>query len=352
MKKLTVNIPTPYNILISKGLMKISGDLIREVTTAKKAFIISDNNVWTIYSNIIIHSLKRAGFTTCLFILNAGESSKTLSTIDKIYKALLDANITRSDIIISVGGGVVGDIAGFAAATFLRGISYVQIPTSLMAQIDSSVGGKTGINVREGKNLVGSFYQPALVIIDPVSLTTLSNSCFQDSMAEAIKYGLIKCQDLFYKIKEQDPPDFIDELIFSCINIKKKVVEEDPFDTNNRMILNFGHTIGHAIETHYNYKSFSHGQSVGIGMSYISKIGETMGITPNNITDEIDAILHRYSLPTTIDEPITEVLKHTLFDKKNIDNKLNLIFLSEIGKSFIYPISYDEFITVVKGMNL
>ena len=343
MKKLTIELKNSYDVLIEKGLLQKSGDLIRSITRSNKAFVISDSNVYNIYGEEIMTSLEKAGFKTGKFIFEAGEKSKNLHTIEKIYQELALFNMTRLDIIVDLGGGVCGDMAGFCASTFLRGVPCVHIPTSLIAQVDSSIGGKTGVNLENGKNLVGTFYQPSLVIVDPLLLDTLEDLYFEDGMAEVIKYAAIRDKSLFLRLLSNDPRKDIEEVIFTCLSIKKELVEEDEFDKSSRMLLNFGHTIGHAIESYYNYNKFSHGQAVALGMKYISMFGEKLGITSKGTSKQIEEILNRYGLPTEIEGSLRGVLRYISLDKKNILGKLNLILIKEIGESIVYPIDINEF---------
>ncbi len=250
--------------------------------------------------------------------------------------------MTRSDLIVSLGGGVAGDISGFVASTYLRGINYVQIPTSLLAQIDSSIGGKSGVNSEYGKNLIGTFWQPSLVIIDPQLLLTLPKSQFQNGMAEAIKYGCIKNIDLLYRINNEQPKDFISDLIFECVKIKKDIVCKDEYDKGYRMILNFGHTVGHAIEKLYKYDSMCHGQAISIGMCIVTNISERMGITKKYTYNYLKDTLKKYSLPIHSNFPINTISENIIYDKKLYDNILNLILIKEFGTPYIYKISSNK----------
>lgn len=235
-------------------------------------------------------------------------------------------------MIITLGGGVIGDLGGFAASTFLRGVDFVQMPTSLLAQVDSSVGGKVAVDLERGKNLVGSFYHPKLVLIDPNVLETLSERFFRDGMAEVIKYGCIKDKEFFYFLKslknKEEVMNNIEKVIHKCCFIKKCVVENDEKDTGERMLLNFGHTLGHAIETYYNFKKFTHGEAVAIGMYEISKIAENKGLTNQGVSEEIKDILIQYNLPYEVEiEESSEILDTIALDKKNIDNVLKVVLL-------------------------
>ena len=256
--KLTVNLGEhSYPIYIENHISEHTASYIKEIFQGKKIMIVSDDSVYPLYGERILSSLNK-DFDCYHFILPHGEETKNFNNLPRIYKALLDARFTRSDLLIALGGGVIGDLAGFAAATFLRGIKYVQIPTSLLAQVDSSVGGKVAVDLPEGKNLAGAFYQPSLVLIDPLVLDTLPERYIHDGMGEVIKYGCIKDAALFEQLENAGSfsalKPILPDIIYRCVDIKRMIVEEDQFDTGNRMLLNFGHTLAHAIEQHYNTK--------------------------------------------------------------------------------------------------
>ena len=268
-------------------------------------------------------------------------------TLNKIYDFLCAGEITRHDIIIALGGGVTGDMAGFAAATYLRGIDFVQIPTTLLAQIDSSVGGKTAIDISGGKNLVGAFKQPLLVICDTNTLGTLSPEIFSDGMAEAIKYGMIKDKALFEQIASRNYntiSDIIDELVYKCIDIKRQVVENDEFENGERMILNFGHTIGHAVECYYNYEKYTHGCGVAVGMCYI-----TSKCCCDEVFRRLEACVRAYNLPTAVSADISQLLPYCSKDKKRAGSNISYIVCPEIGKAEIRRASVKEFDELMEG---
>ena len=336
MMELTVNTSGSYQIIIARGCMDEIGTRAGKLfKSGAKAVVISDSNVLPLYGERIMDSLKATGFSASLLSFPAGEESKRLSCIEKMYAECAEQRLTRSDFIVALGGGVTGDMAGFAAATYLRGIPFIQIPTSLLAQIDSSVGGKTGVDLPQGKNLVGAFHQPALVLIDPDTLSTLPPRYFSDGMAEAIKYGCIKSRELFDMIVREDISQNIEELIYRCVDIKRELVERDEFDTGERMVLNFGHTFGHALEKLYDFKKLSHGEAVGIGMVMMARCGENAGITKTGTANEIIAALKKYNLPTRDEMPVDKVLAATALDKKNSGSMISLIMLKEIGESFV-----------------
>ena len=269
-----------YPIYIEKGILAQSDKYIKKIYQGNKIMIISDDQVYGYYGELLTNVLKKE-FIVEHVIVPHGEQSKRFDILPSLYKALLNFKLTRTDLIIAFGGGVIGDLAGFVAATYLRGVKLVQIPTSLLAQVDSSVGGKVAVDLPEGKNLVGAFYHPKMVLIDPETLKTLPKRFINDGMGEVIKYGCIKDKELFDKINSYHGFDElyqdIDEIIYRCVDIKRDVVERDQFDFGDRLLLNFGHTLGHAIEQYYQYQKYSHGEAVAIGMVQLTKIAEEKG---------------------------------------------------------------------------
>ena len=280
-----------YDIKIAKGLRHTIGTEIKNIFNGRKIALITDENVDKYYGSETEKSLKNQGFDVRKIVLQAGEKTKSFNSLMTLYNEFIDFNLTRSDLIITMGGGVIGDLGGFAAATYLRGIKFVQFPTSLLAQVDSSVGGKVAVDLEKGKNLVGAFYHPSLVIIDSEMLDTLPDRVFNDGMGEVIKYGLIDDKELFNKLYNaggrNDVMKIIDDVIHTCCDIKRIVVEKDEKDTGLRMILNFGHTIGHAIEKYFNFEKYTHGEAISIGMYEITKISEEKGLTEKGTADRI-----------------------------------------------------------------
>lgn len=340
MKKIHVNTSYPYDVLIERGSIKNCGKYISEIAKTKRAAVISDDIVSGIYGETVLDSLRENGFECSIFRFPNGESSKSLSTLSDIYDFLCTNSITRKDIVIALGGGVVGDITGFAAATYLRGIEFVQIPTTLLAQIDSSVGGKTAIDLKCGKNLAGAFKQPALVICDSDTLKTLSPEILADGMAEAIKYGMIRDSHLFQLIESHsldNVHEVMDEIVYTCIDIKRDVVEHDEFDTGERMILNFGHTIGHAIEGYHNYINYTHGKGVAAGMCYI-----TRRFAPE-LSARLENCVKAYHLPVDSEVPMNKLIPFCAKDKKRVSDNLNYIVCPVIGKAEIRKTTVSDF---------
>lgn len=342
MKKLRVNVGAGYDIFIEKGLLSSCGEYIKNVTNAKKVCVISDTNVFPIYGDKVCQSIEEQGFEVLTYVFEAGEASKTTATVISMVEFLAQNELTRGDIVVALGGGVCGDMAGFAAAIYLRGIDFVQIPTSLLAQVDSSVGGKTAVDLPQGKNLCGSFHQPVLVIIDPDTLDTLTPHFFSDGMAEAIKTGCIKSAPLFDRIEKEDAKDFIEDMIFDCVSIKAGVVERDEKEHGERALLNFGHTAGHSIEKLHNFSTISHGEAVGIGMVMITAAGEANGITAAGTSDRIAAVLKKYGLLTKDENSLSDIIENMNADKKRTSDSINFTLLHSIGDSFNQKIKYEE----------
>ncbi len=342
MKTIELKTGRPYNIFIEHGIIKDTGKYVRQVSSALRAVIVSDSNVAPIYSPAVKASLEENGFETSLFVFEAGEERKRLSTIEKMYDHFFEHNITRTDIIVALGGGVTGDMAGFAAASYLRGIDFVQIPTTLLSQVDSSVGGKTGVDLPSGKNLVGAFWQPRVVLIDPDTLSTLPGHFFNDGMGEVIKYGCIKSRALFERLEKENAGDIIDDIIYESVCIKMDVVEHDERDTGERAILNFGHTFGHALEKLHNYSGITHGEAVALGALILTRITEEKGITEAGTSRRILALLEKYNMPTAADFSLSEIVAATRGDKKSSGKGLNFIFLRELGTCFINKIPTDK----------
>lgn len=324
-----------YEILIEKGIFNNLNENISNIDY-DNLFIITDQNVYDLYKE----KIKKLDFKKIIKIL-PGEKSKSFETYKKVCNLLLSSNITRSDLIITLGGGVVGDLGGFVAATLLRGIKFVQVPTTLLSQVDSSIGGKVAINANGGKNLVGNFYQPVKVIIDPEFLLTLDFREIKSGLGELIKHSLIKDNKLFDSLLNYSNFDDlyknIEDILYDSLKVKKDVVQKDEYDKSIRMILNFGHTIGHAIEKKLKVNEISHGEAVAIGMLEITKISEKKGLTKKNTSKKIYKILKQYGFQIKSFE-MNELVKYIKMDKKILNNKLNLILLKDIGKAYIKEI--------------
>lgn len=349
MKKITVNTKLKYEVLIGKDLLKNCAEYITKVISSKKAVIVTDDIVDSLYADTLINNLNDAGFTVSKFVFKNGEPSKCHKTLIDLYEFLSENEITRKDTLIALGGGVVGDLTGFAAATYLRGLNFIQIPTTLLAQIDSSVGGKTAVDIASGKNLVGAFWQPKLVLCDIDTLSTLTDEIFSDGMAEAIKYGVIKNSSLFTEIATYNKGDDLTDIITQCIQIKADIVANDEFDNGERMLLNFGHTLGHGIEKYYHYEKYTHGSAVAIGMYIMTSLCEKYQICSEGEAEKIKAVLEKYKLPYKIDFSIDELISTCLNDKKRQQDTMNIIIPKSIGTSQIFSLSISDFKKFIVG---
>ncbi len=325
-------------VLIEKGLFENFGHHVLNITEPCKVLILSDETVAKFYIEKLRKNLEKSGFKVSEFIIKPGEKSKTLSTATKIYEKMAADFFSRSDMVVSLGGGVVSDIAGFAAATYLRGIKFVSIPTSLLAQIDASIGGKNGVNLSFGKNLVGTFYSPELVLVDSNFLLTLPQKELRCGIAEAIKCGCIKDEKLFEIFENENFENNLDEIIKRSIAVKKQLAEKDEFDLGERKLLNFGHTLGHAYEKLGNFETFSHGEAVAIGMNEITKISEKLGLTKAGTAERLAEVLKKNSLPVSSSFAKKDVLKAVLHDKKISGSFIDLAVLKSIGSSFIHRV--------------
>lgn len=341
MKTITVQASKKYDVVIGAGLMQNIGDQILTVKKQCKCAIISDSNVWPLYGRTVSESLDRTGFKPVHYVFPAGESSKCMETYAKILIFLAENNITRTDLIIALGGGVTGDMAGFAAATFLRGVSYVQVPTSLLAMVDSSVGGKTAIDLPVGKNLVGAFCQPILVLCDTDALKTLPEDVFRDGCAEVIKYSVLYSNELFEYLEKHCLSFDREDVITRCVKFKRDVVALDEFDTGERQKLNLGHTFGHCIEAQSGF-SITHGQAVAIGMCMIARAAHKIGYTEKTVYSRIQSLLQHFGLPTSTDFTADQLLTHALSDKKRTGGTVNLIIPKSIGSCVSQKVPVDE----------
>lgn len=339
--KLHVNLAeNSYDIQIQAGLLDDIAAPLSRVYRGEKVFVITDKNVDAHYGEKVMASLTKAGYTAEKLVLEPGEATKAFSTMPDVYTAMANAKLTRKDLVLTLGGGVVGDLGGFAAATYLRGLPFVQVPTSLLAQVDSSVGGKVGVDLPQGKNLVGAFYQPKAVFIDPNSLQTLSDRFFKDGMAEVIKYGCIANETFFSELEvlatRSRAMEVMPHIIATCVDIKRQMVEQDERDMGLRMLLNFGHTIGHAVEKCHNFADYTHGEAVAIGMVEMTKRTERHGITQAGTAARIERLLTRFGLPVCDEQAdFTRIAEAVTMDKKNLGKTLKIVALSQLGKAML-----------------
>lgn len=342
---MTIDVKThkPYRVTIEPGALDRVGEIaLAGKKPGTKAMLISETNVYPLYGERVKASLEKAGFPVSTFIFPAGEEHKQIGTVCDMYKALAQAVFTRTDFIVTLGGGVTGDMGGFAAATFLRGMDFIQVPTSLVSQADASVGGKTGVDLPFGKNLVGAFHQPMAVVTDPQALSTLPQHFFNDGLGEVIKHGCIADRALFEALEQGGALEDMAGMVGRSIAIKRDFVEADTRDTGKRMILNFGHTCGHALEKLHGFQGLSHGEAVGIGMVMACRVGENMGVTQPGTAERVKAVLRRYHMPVEDKFSKEDIVAATALDKKSDGNTLRFILLPKIGESVIHPMDRDE----------
>jgi len=342
MKTIPVNLSSnSYNIYIDNGILERVGDTLVKEKAPCKTLLITDKNIEKIYGGIVTESLKRNKFDVRLVSLKPGEEQKTLGTALTLYDACFDHKLDRNSLIVALGGGVVGDIAGFVAATFMRGIPFIQIPTSLLAQVDSSIGGKVAVNHPKGKNMIGSFYQPKAVFVDTDTLSTLQATELVAGLVEVIKYGVVKDAELFEYIEKslydilQLGHNALLKIIATSCQIKASVVEEDEKEKHLRAILNYGHTIGHAIETLTDYKKYRHGEAVAIGMLYASRIAIDMGLAGNVVFERQLSLIKRLGLPLHTGLKPEEIVKTLYADKKVTAGRLRFVLPIKIGEVII-----------------
>lgn len=345
-----------YDIHIESGCLKTAGDRIRAVCPrAEKLYVVTDSNVGPLYSGTVLDSLEHAGFERHLFVIPAGEESKNAGSLSELWEDMLDFGLTRTDAVVALGGGVVGDLAGFAAATVLRGVDFIQLPTTLLAQVDSSVGGKVAVDLEHGKNLAGAFWQPKLVLMDPDTLSTLDDKTFADGMAEVIKYGCIADGSFFNHLAAHPSRsavmDDIESVLYTCCDIKRQVVEEDELDTGRRMLLNFGHTIGHAYELAGRYRTWTHGQAVAAGMCAAAKLGVALHITPADAPARVERLCAAFGLPTAIPCGIQTYTAAITRDKKGAGTDISVILLEEIGRAVPYKMPKAQLVRLLNSFD-
>ena len=345
VKIIDIDTKNPYKVLAGSGLLKKSGELIKEYAglspKAETAVIITDDSVDRLYSGAVEQSAAKEGFRVLKYIIPHGEASKSAENYIKILEYLAENAVTRSDFIIALGGGVVGDMAGFAAATFLRKIDFIQIPTSLLACVDSSVGGKTGIDLKAGKNLAGAFHQPKLVICDLDVLDTLPEEVFRDGCAEVIKYGVLFDEKLFRHLKNEGIGFDREYVVPRCIELKRDVVVEDEFDNGKRQLLNLGHTLAHAAEMKSDFR-LSHGRAVAIGMTAFSGAAADEGICGRECAEEIRTVIEKFGLPTKCEYNADELYDMMLKDKKRKGSSIFVIVPERIGRCSIKRLELTE----------
>lgn len=340
MITIPVQASKPYSVHIGHGLLAKAGDLAAKVLCPCRALIVSDDNVSPLYADALVQSLQAAGFVPELYVVAHGEGSKSLQTLGELLEHMAAQKYTRTDAMFALGGGVVGDLCGFAASVYLRGIPFVQIPTTLLACVDSSVGGKTAINLTAGKNLAGAFYQPSLVICDPDTLNSLPPEILSDGCAEVIKYGVINDRELFCMLKQGTSPA-CECVIARCVQNKRDVVEQDEFDTGLRQLLNLGHTVAHAIEKCSDF-AISHGSAVAIGSVTIMRAAVARGLCPAKDLDALIALTAQLGLPTSCEYSAEQLANAALSDKKRTGGSITLVVPHAIGDSRLCKIPAAE----------
>ncbi len=330
-----------YRVNIGAGLLADCGAMLSAAVPPGRTAVVTDDTVAELYLGETLESLRGAGFEPFEFVFPHGEASKNLSTLSDLLECMAENRLTRSDMVVALGGGVTGDMAGFAAGTYQRGVRYAQLPTTLLAAVDSSVGGKTAVDLKAGKNMAGVFWQPVSVICDTDTLKTLPDDIFADGAAESIKYGVLTDPELFELFESGDVPGALPEIIRRCVSIKGEIVERDEHDNGDRRLLNLGHTVGHAIEKLSGY-TFPHGHAVAIGMVEISRAGEKMGITEPGTAARIAGTLRRNNLPWRTEYTPLELLPAALSDKKRSGGRLTLAIPERIGSCVLKTIDVSD----------
>lgn len=341
MRTVTVHTKIPYEIQIGNGVLPQIGEQMKKIIKPCKVAIITDDVVCGLYASGVQQSLEQAGYAVCQYAFPAGEASKTITTWSDILEFLAEQEMTRKDVIVALGGGVVGDMAGFAAAVYQRGIDFVQIPTTFLAAIDASVGGKTAIDLKAGKNLAGAFHQPRFVFCDTEILAKLPEAIFADGVAEALKYGVLGNQALFAKIAKGDIHSHLEEIVEMCVSMKRDIVEKDETEQGDRKLLNLGHTFGHAIEWKSNFQ-MSHGQAVSIGMVLLARAAEQMGKATKGLTEQIKQALQQNGLPVDCIYTAKDLADGALHDKKRKGNIIQFVFPYKIGHCEIVDVSVSD----------
>ena len=345
MEVIKVNASRSYEIKIGRGLLSCVGEELSHIGKSGTAVVVSDEHVFRLYGETVIRSLEKQGFCTLHFTFPEGEASKTPETLVRLWRFLAENGVTRSDTLLALGGGVTGDITGFAAATYLRGIAVVQLPTTLLAMVDSSVGGKTAVDLPEGKNLVGAFYQPSLVLCDPDALKTLPDAVFSDGMAEVIKYGLLGNKPLFERLFTMDRERGIADVIRLSVEDKRSIVERDERDTGTRQLLNLGHTLGHAVERVSGY-TVTHGAAVSVGMVAVTRAAVKRGLCAPEVLSSLIELLSLYGLPTQTGYSPSALAEAATRDKKRTGGVITLVLPYGIGDARLSVLPVSELETL------
>jgi len=348
IRRIPVHVQNPYDVCIGRGLLEKSGALLIEALGDCRVAIITDSNVERLYLETVQSGLGQVGYDVCSFTFPAGEGSKQMQTLAGILEFLASSRLSRGDCVVALGGGVTGDLAGFAAGFYLRGIRYVQMPTTLLAAVDSSVGGKTAVDLSAGKNLAGLFHQPSLVICDPGCFSALPAEEFANGMAEAIKTGVLSGEPLFRLIETDNVRTRIEEIVARCVAYKADIVAADERDGELRNILNLGHTAGHAIEACSGY-TVPHGQAVAIGLSIIARASEWLGEATQPISARIRQALVRNGLPVTSPYPAEALAEAALSDKKRIGDSIRLVIPRRIGECVLKTVPVGDLLPIFRA---
>ena len=341
MRSIHVAASREYDVHIGPGLLDELGSRAADVLRGRNAVIVTDSNVEPLYLDRALTSMRAAGFNAEGYVIPAGEASKCGTTYLNLVNFLAERHLTRADGLVALGGGVVGDLTGFAAATYLRGVGLIQVPTTLLACVDSSVGGKTAIDLPAGKNLCGAFYQPWLVLCDPQTIESLPDSVLSDGCAEVIKYGMLGDGNLLRRLQEVHIRDQLEAVIARCVEMKRDVVEGDEFDTGRRQLLNLGHTFAHSIEKLSDY-TIPHGSAVAVGMQIITRAAVRKGLCPRDCLDALEALLKKYKLPTETQYSPEQLAEVALSDKKRKGDTLTLVVPCAWGESALRPVPVAE----------
>lgn len=351
MKKITVNASKKYQVLIGDGILPLAGEYFGEVFgEPRRVLVLTDDNVAPLYLRTLTEALEAKGFQTESYIIPNGEASKNTENLINLLEYMAEKRFTRSDVLASLGGGVIGDLGGLAASLYGRGIAFVQLPTTLLAAVDSSVGGKTAVDLKAGKNLMGAFWQPSLVICDYTTLDTLPPQVFSDGCAEVIKYGAINDIAFFHSL-EGGIRENIEDVIAECVKNKARIVENDEFDKGERQLLNLGHTIGHAIELLSEF-AVSHGSAVSIGMTVVTRAACNMGICPEEDLEKLIKTLTAAGLPTACPYGAREMAEVAKGDKKRAGDTISLVVPYGIGNSKLLKVPVGELENIIsKGLD-
>jgi len=346
-----------YTIHIEEQLLDCAGSFIQKLALSENAAIITNMTIAPLYAARLAASLEKAGIKAALITLPDGEKYKTLGQIEHIYSQLLGSGLDRKSFLIALGGGVIGDMTGFAAATFMRGIPFIQIPTTLLAQVDSSVGGKTGVNLKEGKNLAGAFYQPRIVLIDPQVLVTLDPCELRSGLAEVIKTAVIHDAALFKYLEANTPAataadiPVLKHIIANCCKTKAQITSRDETELGIRAHLNFGHTIGHAIEVLTGFSTYSHGEAVAMGMAAITRLSGKFGYCESSAALRVERLIHLAGLPFELPFfSASDYVDAILKDKKKSAGTVNMVFFKAIGSVFLRAVSAGELFEIMSNM--